>query len=109
MVPDLYRAAWKVKAPSDSLPWSLTRSHCTTNISPGRGDDDNTIQGSKVVNSFPTKHQSKFLNVGRWVTVVQVLHSGFFGGAGVEISHERGDVLRGGEHAMRDVPHENKA
>lgn len=34
MVPVLYRAAWNVKAPSDSFPESLTRSHWTTNTSP---------------------------------------------------------------------------
>lgn len=45
---------------------------------------------------------------GAGLTVVQVLDGGVAGVAGVEVGHEGCDVLRGREHPVDDVPHEDK-
>lgn len=42
------------------------------------------------------------------LTIIQVLHGGVAGVAGVEVGHERCDVLRGCQHAVDDVPHEDE-
>lgn len=41
-------------------------------------------------------------------TVVQVLHGGIFGEAGVKIGHERSDVLGRRQHVVSDVTRENE-
>lgn len=41
-------------------------------------------------------------------TIIQVLHGGIFGDAGIKIGHERGDVLRGRQHVVSDVSCENE-
>lgn len=104
MVPVRCRAAWKVYAPSASLPWSLTRSHCTTNTSPGVSTGQVTQRSTKGQKS----NNKRCLNVTLWLTIVQVLHNRLLGEAGVKVGHEGGDVLCGCQHAMSDLPREDE-
>lgn len=41
-------------------------------------------------------------------TIVQIPHCGVFRKTGVKVGHERSDVLRGSQHSMSYLPHEDE-
>lgn len=43
------------------------------------------------------------------LTIVQVLHCGVLGEARVKVGHQGSHVLRGGQHLVSDLPHEDEA
>lgn len=42
------------------------------------------------------------------LTVVQVPHCRVIGEAWIKVCHQRGNILRGGQHPMSDLPHEDE-
>lgn len=42
------------------------------------------------------------------LTVVRVAHCGVLGEAGVKVGHEGGNVLRGSQHSMSNIAHEDE-
>lgn len=103
MVPFLWSAAWKVKAPSASRSFSRTLSHCTTNRLPEHSETQRPVRDTQELpGSTDVTEELAF-------TVVRVPHCRVFGEAGVEVGHERGNVLGGSQHSMGNLAHEDEA
>lgn len=119
MVPFLWRAAWKVKDPSSSRSFRCTLSHCTTNRLPERSshwlDPYELVSPHKMTLFYRKMHRGWDIQItgcsqtcSHVLTVVQILHCGVIGEAWIKVCHQRGDVLRGGQHPMGDLPHEDE-
>lgn len=62
-------------------------------------------EGLASLNSSKNKTS---LNITLQLTIVQILHGRLLGEAWIKVRHKGGDVLRCCQHAVCDLPHENK-